>query len=253
MIRTNVGRRLEVLVALMEGEAARGSGLGVVAAAEAIDREKTQVSRALRLLEDADLVERHSDTLEFLTGSKLLRIAARAGDPGLLSVARPVLEGLALQTGERTHVSVLRGAEVITVDTVAAPAGVQAVGWVGRATPAHGTAAGMVLLSEHDEGAVRDLLGDDPLPAAGPAAPETLDVLLEWLDEVRTAGYAVSDGALAPELVAIAAPVHDPGGSVIAAVNVSGPGYRLRDQVKAATGLVQAAAADISASLAAED
>lgn len=245
-IRTNVGRRLELLVALMEREAATGGGLGVVTAAEAVDREKTQISRALRSLADAHLVERDSETLEFLVGPRLLRIAARAGDPGLLSAARPVLERLALQTGERAHISVLRGTEVLTVDTVTAPAGVQAIGWIGRATPVHGTAAGIVLLAEHDEGAVRELVGRDPLPPAGPAAPRTLDELLERIDAARTTGIAVTDSVLAPELISIAAPIRDPSGSVIAAVNVSGPGFRLRDRVTEVSAPVRIAANDIS-------
>lgn len=246
-MRTNVGRRLEVLVALMESEATTGDGLGVVTAAEAVAREKTQISRALRSLADAGLVERDTETLAFLISPLLLRIAARAGDPGLLSAARPVLEHLALLTGERAHLSVLRGGEVLTVDTVAAPASVQAIGWVGRATPVHATAAGMALLAEHDEGAVRELVGDDPLPPAGPAAPGTLAELLARLDAVRAAGIAVTEGVLEPELVSIAAPIRDASGSVVAAVNVSGPGFRLGERVAAVTPSVLLAAREVSA------
>ena len=46
---------------------------------------------------------------------------------------------------------------------------------------------------------------------------------------MRTRGYAVAVEELEPGLWAVAAPVRDAGGSVIAALSISGPTLRLRD------------------------
>ena len=183
--RTNVGRRLEILTAVLRHEAEQGDGLGVVDVADAIGREKSQVSRGLRYLAAAELAQRDDDTLKFETGASLLRAASRGGDPALLQIAFAVLEELAATTGERAHLSVLCGREVLTVATVSPSSSVQAVGWVGRTTPAHCTASGEALLSDHDADALRALLGPGPLPAAGPAAPRTLDELVRRVSRVK--------------------------------------------------------------------
>src|SRR5262249_12483784 len=47
------------------------------------------------------------------------------------------------------------------------------------------------------------------------------------LAAVRAHGYAITDSELEPGLVAVAAPVRRDGGSVVAALSVSGPAHRL--------------------------
>jgi DNA-binding IclR family transcriptional regulator len=51
--------------------------------------------------------------------------------------------------------------------------------------------------------------------------------LLAQLDEVRHRSFAVTTEELEPGLVAVAAPVHRQGGTVVAALSVSGPLTRL--------------------------
>jgi IclR family transcriptional regulator, KDG regulon repressor len=252
-MRTNVGRRLEILSAVLHHEARTGEGLGVVAVSEAIGREKTQISRGLRHLAEAALVERDGVSREFLAGAELLTLASRAGDTELLRAAPRTLERLAADSGERSHLSVLSGGEVLTIDTVAATSGVQAVGWVGRTTPAHCTAAGAALLVDHGPGELRELLGDRPLPPAGPGGPRTLEELARRLEEVARRQIAVSDGEFQEGLMAVAAPVRGSAGQVVAAIHVAGPDFRLRPRVGSVLGAVAAAAGRLRAAIASDE
>jgi IclR family transcriptional regulator, KDG regulon repressor len=245
-LRTNIGRRLEILEAVIANEADTGEGLGVVAAADAIGREKTQISRGLRSLEDAGLAERDPETLEFRTGARMLQLAARAGEPALLRGALPALEHLAATIGERAHLSVLFRTSVLTVATVAPPSNLQAVGWVGRTTPVHCTASGAALLADHDDDALRELVGPDPLPAAGPGAPRKLSQLSRIVDQVRREGAVVVNGGLEEDLVAVAAPIRAPGGRIMASINISGPEFRMGPQVDRALAAVREAAAGMA-------
>ena len=54
-----------------------------------------------------------------------------------------------------------------------------------------------------------------------------LEPLLEDLARVRRRGFATAFGEFDPSLNAVAAPVHDARGNVIAAVDVWGPAYRV--------------------------
>src|SRR6185312_7758622 len=73
----------------------------------------------------------------------------------------PLLADLVERLGERANLSVLRGTEVLTVYSQAAPRTVQTVGWVGRTVPAYCTSSGRALLTDCDH--------DDLVALFGPA------------------------------------------------------------------------------------
>jgi DNA-binding IclR family transcriptional regulator len=82
----------------------------------------------------------------------------------------------------------------------------------------------------------------------------TRDALAAELDQVRRRGFAVAAEELEPGLVAIAAPVRDSTGHVVAALSVSGPSVRLRPERIAQTArLTVGAARDLSATLGYDD
>ena len=92
--------------------------------------------------------------------------SARASSPtrraspsaGSCALAPAVLERLVRELGERAHLSVLDGTEVLTLHSHSPPHAVQAAGWAGRTVPAYCTAAGRALLADHDADALRALL-----------------------------------------------------------------------------------------------
>ena len=100
------------------------------------------------------------------------------------------------------------------------------VGWTGRRVPAHCTASGRALLFDHDLDSLAEVLGADPLPAAGPRAPRTPAELHDRIVAARASGWATVDEEFEEGLVAVAAPVRGMRGHVVAAVNVSAPRFR---------------------------
>lgn len=242
---SNIGRRLELVVCLLDHEANTGRGMGVVSVSERVGREKTQISRGLAALARERLVERDDETLEFSVGRSLLALAARAGNPALLADALPVLERLSAELGERADLAVLHDHQVLTVESVAASSSVQSVGWAGRRTPLYCTAAGRVLMAGHPDDAVGGLLGPVPLAPAGPNSPLEFDDLLERVRAARADGVAVADRELDPDVVAVACPVWR-GGEVVAAVTVAAPEFRVRGRLHDVMAAVRSAAAGLS-------
>ena len=84
----------------------------------------------------------------------------------------------------------------------------------------------------------------------GPGTPRNLDDLVDRIALARARGYALADEEMEAGLVAAAAPVRDPSGRIVAALNVSGPKFRLGTRLDDAGAALVAAAADLSAALA---
>jgi DNA-binding IclR family transcriptional regulator len=246
---TGLERMIDILTALGAPESTRNGGLGVVRIAELVGREKSQVSRALRSLDHARLVERDPATREYRLGWRLFTLAARVGNQRLLALAPPVLRGLVGALGETAHLTVLDGGEVVTVLSVASPSTVRAIEWTGHGVPVHCTSAGRVLLLDHDAESLRAILGDGPLAAPNPSAPGDVEELARRIERAREAGYAAIDGEFEDGHAGVAAPVRDFRGRIVAAVNVSAPAFRLATRLDAAGVEVKRAADGLSAHL----
>lgn len=242
---TSLTRGLLVLKALGSDEALAG-GLGVLRIAELVGQDKSQVSRTLKALAEQGLVDRDSETRAYRLGWGVFALAARAGDTRLLTAGEPIVRALAQSLGERVHLSVLRGQEVLTVLSWSASRALEASGWVGRTVPAYCTSAGYALLVDTD---VREVLADVELARLGPRTPRSLRAVAARVAAARARGFAVADEDFEPGLLAVAAPVRDFRGRVVAAINVSAPKFRLDGHVEEAGTDVARAADELSARL----
>jgi DNA-binding IclR family transcriptional regulator len=230
---TGLARGLASLCAL--GEHPAEGGLGVVALAELVGADKSQLSRTLQTLAEHGFVERDPQTLAYRLGWRVFALAARTTESRLVADAPPVLRALVRELQESAHLSVRQGDRVLTLLSES-PLDVtlHAPGRVGGLTPLATTSAGRALVLD---------LGRDELGLLG-LGPQT-----EAIAEARRLGYAIVREEFEPGLVAVAAPVRDGAGRVVAAVNVSAPVFRLGDRLEEAARRVVAAAASLSAAL----
>ncbi len=247
---TSIRRGIETLLALGTPEASERGGLGVTRISEMLGREKSQVSRALKALAEYGLVERNRDALTYRLGWRIYAMAQMAGEARFLEEGGPVLTRLVQRLEERGHLSVLQGAEVLTILSESPSRTVEAVGWVGRITPAFCSSAGRALLMDHSEADVRALLEGTPLEARSPTTVTTIDEVIERIAVARELGAAVVDEEFEQGLVAVAAPVRDGRGRIVAAINLSGPRFRFHAHVDEAVEAVRASAAELSSVLA---
>ncbi len=227
-------------------ERANGTGLSVTRISELVGREKTQVSRTLKILNEYGFVDRDRDTRAYRIGRRLFALAGSAGHSQLLAHAAPVLTRLVRELGETAHLSLLSGNEVLTLLSESPNRAVQAAGWVGRTVPAHCTSSGRALLVDHDLPDLALLFDGVGFGDGGPNAPRTTEELFERVRTARDRGVAIVDEEFEPGLVAAGAPVRDFRGRVVAAVNVSAPKFRFGTRLDAAGSAVKAAAQELS-------
>lgn len=242
-------RALDLLVVLAsDGAVARG-GWGVNRIAQALGRDKSQVSRTLRVLAEAGFVERDPETMAYRIGWRVFGLAARSGDRRLIDLAAPLLRRLVAEIGERIHLSVLQGTEVLTLLTESPRHAVQTSAWAGRLVPAYNTSSGRALLIDLDRDELSHVLAGVAFTSDGPRAPRDVAELHARIVVARRAGYALVDEEFEQGLVAAAAPVRDFRGQVVAALNVSAPKFRLGARLERTGQAIKAAADELSRQL----
>lgn len=179
------------------------------------------VSRLLATLADAGLVRRTPDSGRFRLGPRLVELGnAALARVDLRQLGRPHLMALTEVTGETATLSIPNGESTITVDFVQSPSSVRSVAEVGRPSVTHATATGKVFLAYAG-----------PVPA-GPLAsftPHTItdaERLAAEIARTRQRGWAQAVGEREADVNALATPVLDARGGLVAVLGLQGPAAR---------------------------
>jgi IclR family acetate operon transcriptional repressor len=207
---------------------AEAGELGVTELGRRLGVHKATASRLAATLAERGLVERDPATERYRLGFGLIRLAGAAmAGLDLVSSARPVLEDLAERTRETVTIGVSSGGDVVSIDQVTGTRSIVSVSWVGKRSPLHTTSTGKVLLAFMDE-AERDQMLAHPLERSTRRSIVDPAQVRTQLAEVRRRGYAQTLEELEEGLNAVAAPIRQADGRVVAALSVSGPAFRLR-------------------------
>ena len=227
-------------VTILELLAQRGD-VGVTTMAAELGVHKSTASRLVAALERRGLVEQIEERGRYRLGVGILRLAGAttaqrwdavyAARLDLVQEARPVCRRLAAETGETVNVVILSGGAALYIDQIAGPSTLSSYNWVGQHIPLHATSNGKVLLSELAAPELSAILGD--LTAYTPSTVTDRARLIDELNTVRAQGYAIAADELDVGLTAVAAPIHNAHGEIVASVSVSGPTFRIDHERRA--------------------
>ena len=215
-----IDRGAQLLTLVLEAEAPRG----LTQLAEDAGLPKSTASRLLGALERHGLVAQQGERGRFRPGPALVRFASRgAAGRNLVELADRPMAALAEATGETINLAIPGPSGVEHLAQVESRHYLSTSQWVGRQVPYHCSANGKVLLAY---GVAAPAQGGtlEPLTSRTIVDPARLD---SELDKVRNEGFASATDELELGLSAVAAPVHDESGRVVAALSVSGPTMRL--------------------------
>ena len=234
-------------VSVLEILARRGSA-GVSEVAVEIGVHKSTAFRLLSALEDRGLVEQATDRGKYQLGFGILRLASAVpGRLDLVRQGRSILHDLAGTVGETVNLAVIRSHFAVNLDQARGTAAVAAQNWTGQLTPLHATSSGKVLLAYEPVAGRKALLDAAGLTRYTRHTITSRRALQLQLDEAVERGWAATVEEFEDGLNAVAAPVRDHTGSVVAAVSISGPAYRLdRTRIAAVSGDLVAGADRIS-------
>ncbi|MFF0739802.1 IclR family transcriptional regulator [Streptomyces sp. NPDC004111] len=222
----SVDRAISVLEIL-----ARRGRAGVSEVAAEIEVHKSTAFRLLGALEARGLVEQTGERGKYRLGFGIVRLAgAVTGRIDITQQGRPVCERLAEELGETVNIAVLQETYAINLYQVRGPGAVAAHNWVGQLTRLHATSSGKVLLAHLPAAERAAVLAEAGLERLTPRTLTSAPKLERNLAQARRRGYAWTVEELEVGLHAIAAPVRDRDGVVIAALSASGPSYRFTEE-----------------------
>ncbi|MFF3337055.1 IclR family transcriptional regulator [Streptomyces sp. NPDC002888] len=217
-------------ISVLEILAQRGEA-GVSEVAAEIDVHKSTAFRLLGALEVRGLVEQAGERGKYRLGFGIVRLAgAVTGRIDITQQSRPVCERLAEELGETVNIAVMQEQYAINLYQVRGRGAITAYNWVGQLTPLHATSSGKILLAHMPAKERASLLSEAGLKKMAPGTLTAKTKLERNLAEVRERGYSWTLEELEEGLHAMAAPVRNRDGDVIAALSASGPAYRLTEE-----------------------
>ncbi|MEB3980070.1 IclR family transcriptional regulator [Mycobacterium sp. 663a-19] len=207
---------------------------------------RSTVHRMLSTLSHHRFVEQDELSRAYRPGPALVDIGlAVVRNMDLRIMAHGVLNQLAEEAQETSHLAVLRGTDVVFLDSVESSRVVRTGSRIGWIMPAHATAVGKAILAKMSDADVEILLPDEQLQTLTESTVATRSALLKQLADVRKRGYAINNAESESEVSAVAAAICDVNKRVRGALAVTAPKTRVDRSWIADTAAAVVHAADV--------
>jgi DNA-binding IclR family transcriptional regulator len=188
--------------------------------ARALGIPRSTAFRLVQTLEQLGFLERTNDVYHI--GPAVLRLGFEyIASLELTDMARPVIERLRDDAGYSAQLVIRDRRDVVVVIKATAQSMFNSNFTVGTRLPAHATVLGRILLSEVEDSELAELYPGSELPKASTRSPKTLPALKKLLQGDRARGYALSESFFEQGISAIAAPIRDESGKVVAALSLT--------------------------------
>lgn len=198
--------------------------LGVREIARRLDLSPAVAQRLLNTLATQSYVEQEVGGRRYQVGYAVLGLAQHVFQRGrLLALAEVELRAMAAGGCFNGFLGVRRGAAGIYVLAVQSDSPVVIRALPGESMPLHSTALGKALLFEMDDASVAGIVGDGPFEQFTERTVTGLEEFNKQLHIARSLGYATAISENVEGVISVGAPIHDAGGSVIAAISVAFP------------------------------
>jgi IclR family transcriptional regulator, pca regulon regulatory protein len=207
--------------------------------------------RCLLTLEELGYITRNGR--EFLLRPKVLELGAAYLDSmNIEQLTRTHLEQLAGTTSDSAALCVLDGSEIVYVARASVRTLLRLEAHVGSRFAAHATSTGRVLLAGVSPERLQRYFANANLEAFTEHTVTDADKLRALIDDCRRCGYSVVEDELAYGVIALAVPVLDHQGRVVAALNSSSHSRRVHKtkMVRERLAMLQQVSRQISTDLA---
>jgi len=219
---------LERAFAILDRIAQAEDGIILAELSRMVGLHTSTTFHLVRTLVELEAVRQDRSTKRYYLGRRLYALASSAtGEISLVAMATPLLEDLARDSGETTHLALMSGDAVVIVARVPGSGAFQLVEREGGVRPAHSTSVGKVLLASLPDERLESFLQSAPLTRSTPHTICEPSQLRGEIERVRRSGVAYDDAEFMAEVRCIAAPVRDFTGGVVAAAGLSGPIWRM--------------------------
>lgn len=200
-----------------------GPELGVTELAHHLSLPKSVVFRWLATLKGIGFVAQDPETRRYRLGLRAISLGLTALDQvSLTQLALPVMEDLRARSSETVTLSLRVDDHRVYVSQLEGPQDVRMRVKIGKPWPLYAGASGRAILAALSDEEVDGYLSRVPLvPLTSHTISDKAELLLS-IEEVRRAGYAVSQGERDAWAGSVAAPIRE-GSKVVGSISVCGP------------------------------
>ncbi|KAF1043987.1 MAG: Transcriptional regulator KdgR [Herbaspirillum frisingense] len=206
---------------------AEEGGNGVTELARRSGNTKARAFRLLTTLEECGLVRRQMPMATYSLGYRALIIGTAAQSQlNLIQIANEILETVGKECNESVLVRIRDGLETVCIAWWDAPHAVRVHNQLGTRRPLGVGASGKLLLAYSPQEVLDQVLGSDFKKFTDNTIVKRTDMKKE-LKKISEEGLSISESERTAEMVAVAAPVRDASGAVIASLSMSAPSSRV--------------------------
>ena len=220
----SLSRGFKILSIVCENQ----SPLGLSELAKKSDLSISTIQRLSYTLQKLELLNRDPATKQFQIGPKMVSLALTVvNDLEIKKIARPFMQDTSDRIGEVVGLMVRSGGQIILTEIIRTDQILNINMDTGAIVPPHAAASSKSILAFIPEAEVEAILNKIEWT---PYTENTITSVASYkalLKEVRQLGYAVAVEENAYGFSAIAAPIRDNHGEVIASVTIMVPSFRI--------------------------
>jgi IclR family KDG regulon transcriptional repressor len=217
---------------LLEAFKADKDELGVTELSKRLNLHKNNVFRLLATLEAKGYIEQNKATENYRLGVKSLELGQTfIKQLGLVRQAKPFLKEIVKECNEMASIGIIRQNSVVYLDVEEANQTVKVTNRVGWRLPIHCTAIGKAQITYASEEELDKL---DILNHMERFTPNTIVdkvAFIKHLKEVAKRGYALDNEEYDLGVRCVGVPLRDYTGRVVGGISVSGPSFRMTDEI----------------------
>jgi IclR family KDG regulon transcriptional repressor len=216
---------------------------------ERLSMDKGTVHRIVNTIKEAGYVIQNQDNKKYANSIKLLAMGNRVLErTGIQKIARPYMKNIWDKTGETVNVGMMVDGNIIYIDKIESKSPIKVGQGIGTKVPIHCTGMGKVILAFTPEPEKNNILNNLNLERYTPHTFVSKNEFEENINEIMNNGYAIDDEEYVVGLICIAAPIFNHYNIPIAAISISCPKYRFKEDhhKELFSTLIKEAAASIS-------
>jgi IclR family KDG regulon transcriptional repressor len=192
--------------------------------------DKSSVSRIIATLKLEGFIENDSSSSGYRLGPSVLSLGnSYKSSHELYHEAKPVLKNLVEITGETAQLAILTNAnDVLFIESIECKNPLRFMASPGSRSPIYCSSSGKILIAfQNDDQILNEVISKELVPWTSRTITDER-IFREELSKVRRQGYAISYGERYEGVNAVAIPVRNKEGAVVAAINIIGPNSRLK-------------------------
>ncbi|WP_415403961.1 IclR family transcriptional regulator [Tateyamaria sp. SN3-11] len=215
------------LLVVMEEVARRGVAVKPTDLIDALGLPKPTVHRLLQTAEAEGFLQRDLDGRSYGPGPRLRALAVSTMSSEHLRTARlTILRGVAEEIGETCNLATADREGMTYLDRVETEWPLRIQLPIGTQVPFHCTASGKMYLSTLRPHVLRAVLTSRPLERPTESTLTDIDTIKQELEAIRQRGYSTDDEEFMAGMTALAVPIWDGQGKLLATLSAHAPMQR---------------------------